>query len=76
MGGAVASSPPYAHKQIGKSEQFRYNPLEGERDQPQISVDAEALYELLIRAETMVSKVDRIRYIHRQVEKARLPLTD
>ena len=50
---------------MGKSEQFRYNPLEGERDQPQISVDAEALYDLLIRAETMVSKVDRIRYIHR-----------
>ena len=49
---------------MGKSEQFRYNPLEGERDQPQISVDAEALYDLLIRAETMVSKVDRIRYIH------------
>lgn len=50
---------------MGKSEQFRYTPLEGERDQPQISVDAEALYDLLIRAETMVSKVDRIRYIHR-----------
>ena len=32
---------------MGKSEQFRYNPLEGERDQPQISVDAEALYDLL-----------------------------
>lgn len=26
---------------------FDYKPLEGERDQPQISVDAEALYDLL-----------------------------
>ena len=34
---------------MGKSEQFRYTPLKGERDQPQISVDAEALYDLLIR---------------------------
>ena len=46
---------------MGKSEYNEYRTLLGESEQPQIILDAEAIYGLLIRAEVMMSKVDRVR---------------
>ncbi len=52
-----------------KSEYHRPKTLPGERPEPQIILDAERLYALLLRAEMMMTKVDRIRYGNRAVEQ-------
>ena len=52
-----------------KSEYHRPKLLPGERPEPQIIIDAERLYALLLRAEMMMTKVDRIRYGNRAVEQ-------
>lgn len=54
---------------MGKSEYFEIRKIEGEVEQPQIIIDAEALYDLLIRAELMMTKVDRVRYANRAIEQ-------
>ncbi len=54
---------------MGKSEYFEVKKVEGEIEQPQIIIDAEALYDLLIRAELMMTKVDRVRYANRAIEQ-------
>lgn len=54
---------------MGKSEYFELKAVAGEREQPQIIIDAEALYGLLIRAEMMMTKVDRVRYANRAIEQ-------
>ena len=54
---------------MGKSEYNEYRTLLGESEQPQIILDAEAIYGLLIRAEVMMSKVDRVRYANRAIEQ-------
>lgn len=52
---------------MGKSEYFEVRKVEGEVEQPQIILDAEAIYDLLLRAELMMTKVDCIRYGNRAV---------
>lgn len=47
---------------MGKSEHTDIHYLPEEKAQPQIKIDAEALLDLLLRAELMMTKVDRIRY--------------
>lgn len=54
---------------MGKSEYNECRTLPGESEQPQIILDAEAIYGLLIRAEVMMSKVDRARYANRAIEQ-------
>lgn len=54
---------------MGKSEYFELKAVAGEREQPQIIIDAEALYGLLILAEMMMTKVDRVRYANRAIEQ-------
>ena len=54
---------------MGKSEYFELQIISGEREQPQIIIDAEALYDLLLRAEMMMNKVDRVRYANRAIEQ-------
>ena len=54
---------------MGKSEYFEIRKIEGEVEQPQIIIDAEAIYDLLIRAEMMMTKVDRVRYANRAIEQ-------
>ena len=54
---------------MGKSEYNECKTLPGESEQPQIILDAEAIYGLLIRAEVMMSKVDRVRYANRAIEQ-------
>lgn len=43
--------------------------IPGEKEQPQIIIDAEKLYDLLLRAEMMMTKADRIRYGNRAIEQ-------
>ena len=52
---------------MGKSEYFEVNKLPGEKEQPQIVLDAEKIYDLLLRAEVMMTKVDRVRYCNRAI---------
>ena len=52
-----------------QSEYYEPKKLPGERAYPQIILDAEKLYTLLLQAETMMTKVDRIRYGNRAVEQ-------
>ena len=52
-----------------KSEYYEPKKLPGEKPYPQILIDAEELYGLLLRAETMMTKVDRIRYGNRAIEQ-------
>ena len=54
---------------MGKSEYFEVRKVEGEVEQPQIIIDAEAIYDLLLRAELMMTKVDRMRYANRAIEQ-------
>ena len=54
---------------MGKSEYFGVRKIEGEVEQPQIILDAEAIYDLLLRAELMMTKVDRVRYANRAIEQ-------
>lgn len=54
---------------MGKSEYFEIKKVDGEIEQPQIIIDAEALYDLLLRAELMMTKVDRVRYANRAIEQ-------
>ena len=54
---------------MGKSEYFEIKNVEGEVEQPQIIIDAEALYDLLLRAELMMTRVDRVRYANRAIEQ-------
>ena len=54
---------------MGKSEYFEVRKVEGEVEQPQIILDAEAIYDLLLRAELMMTKVDRMRYANRVIEQ-------
>ena len=54
---------------MGKSEYFEVRKVEGEVEQPQIILDAEAIYDLLLRAELMMTKVDRMRYANRAIEQ-------
>lgn len=42
---------------MGKSEYFEVRKVEGEVEQPQIILDAEAIYDLLLRAELMMTKL-------------------
>lgn len=48
-------------------EYFEVRKVEGEVEQPQIIIDAEAIYDLLLRAELMMTKVDRMRYALRKI---------
>ena len=50
-----------------KSEYFAPPYAKGERPQPQILIDAQNILSLLIRAEAMMTKVDRIRYLNRAI---------
>lgn len=50
-----------------RSEYYEPALLPGEKEQPQIIIDAVELYDLLVRAEMMMTKVDRIRYGNRAV---------
>nr|DAH36611.1 MAG TPA: hypothetical protein [Caudoviricetes sp.] len=52
-----------------KSEYYEPKKLPGERPCPQILNDAEELYGLLLTAETMMTKVDKIRYNNRAVDQ-------
>lgn len=52
-----------------KSEYYEPKKLPGERPYPQILNDAEELYGLLLTAETMMTKVDKIRYNNRAVDQ-------
>ena len=54
---------------MGKSEYFEVRKVEGEIEQPQIILDAEAIYDLLLRAELMMTKVNRMRYANRAIEQ-------
>ena len=54
---------------MGKSEYFEIKKAEGEVEQPQIIIDADAIYDLLLRAELMMTKVDRVRYANRAIEQ-------
>ena len=54
---------------MGKSEYFEIRKIEGEVEQPQIIIDADAIYDLLLRAELMMTKVDRVRYANRAIEQ-------
>ena len=54
---------------MGKSEYFEVRKVEGEVEQPQIILDADAIYDLLLRAELMMTKVDRMRYANRAIEQ-------
>lgn len=50
-----------------RSEYYDPALLPGEKEQPQIIIDAVELYDLLVRAEMMMTKADRIRYGNRAV---------
>ena len=50
-----------------RSEYYEPALLPGEKEQPQIIIDAVEPYDLLVRAEMMMTKVDRIRYGNRAV---------
>lgn len=50
-----------------RSEYFDPKPLPGERPVPSIKVDALKLLGLLLRAELMMTKVDRVRYASRAI---------
>lgn len=50
-----------------RSEYYEPALLSGEKEQPQIIIDAVELYDLLVRAEMMMTKADRIRYGNRAV---------
>ena len=54
---------------MGKSEYFEIKKIEGEVEQPQIIIDADAIYDLMLRAELMMTKVDRVRYANRAIEQ-------
>lgn len=54
---------------MGKSEYFEIKKVEGDVEQPQIIIDADAIYDLLLRAELMMTKVDRVRYANRAIEQ-------
>ena len=54
---------------MGKSEYFEIRKIEGEVEQPQIIIDADAIYDLMLRAELMMTKVDRVRYANRAIEQ-------
>ena len=54
---------------MGKSEFYAPRLIDGESEQPQIIIDAMALYGLLLRAEMMMTKVDRMRYANRAIEQ-------
>ena len=51
-----------------KCEYYEPKLLEGEREQPGIPVDAMKLLGLLLRAEPMMSKVNRMRYCNRAID--------
>lgn len=50
-----------------RSEYYEPALLPGEKEQPQIIIDAVELYDLLMRAEMMMTKADRMRYGNRAV---------
>ena len=50
-----------------RSEYYEPALLPGEKEQPQIIIDAVELYDLLVRAEMMMTKADRMRYGNRAV---------
>jgi hypothetical protein len=52
-----------------KSEYYEPKKLPGEKPYPQILDDADEIYGLLLQAETMMSKVDRIRYCNRAIDQ-------
>lgn len=54
---------------MAKSEYYQPRTVEGEKEQPQLLVDAMEIYSLLLRAEMMMTKVDRIRYATRAIEQ-------
>ena len=65
----MAALPSLSFTAMGRSEYFEIKKTEGEAEQPQIIIDAEALYDLLLRAEMMMNKVDRVRYANRAIEQ-------
>ncbi|MCI2061066.1 MAG: hypothetical protein LKJ87_09475 [Bacteroidales bacterium] len=50
-----------------KSEYYEPKKLPGERPYPQIKEDADEIYGLLLQADTMMTKVDKIRYNNRAI---------
>ena len=54
---------------MGKSVYYEPLKILGEKEQPQIIVDAMAIYDLLVRAEMMMTKVNRVRYCNRAIEQ-------
>ena len=52
-----------------RSEYYEPNMLPGEREQPSIWVDSYELLKLMLRAEMMMTKVDRVRYADRAIKE-------
>ncbi|MCR5841969.1 MAG: hypothetical protein K6G86_07820 [Bacteroidales bacterium] len=52
-----------------KCEYYQPKLIPGERPEPGIIVDAEELHKLLLQAEMMMNKVDRIRYATRAISR-------
>ena len=50
-----------------ESQFFTPHKLSGERDYPDIGIEAEMIYGLLLRADAMMTKTDRIRYNDRAI---------
>ena len=53
---------------MAKSEYFEPKLIPGEKEQPSIPVDADALLDLLLRAEPMMNAVNRRRYCDRAID--------
>lgn len=52
-----------------RCEYYEPNLLPGEREQPSIFVDSLELLKLMLRAEMMMTKVDRVRYADRAIKE-------
>lgn len=52
-----------------KSEYYEPKKLPGEKPCPQIKEDADEIYGLLLQADTMMTKVDKIRYNNRAIDQ-------
>lgn len=52
-----------------KSEYYEPKKLPGEKPYPQIKEDADEIYGLLLQADTMMTKVDKIRYNNRAIDQ-------
>lgn len=54
---------------MSKSEYYEPKKLPGEKPYPQIKEDADEIYGLLLQADTMMTKVDKIRYNNRAIDQ-------